>query len=102
MDAKLFQSGLERLRPSKGAAAAAQRNGQQPSGRGPRAKQTENPVDVAFFHQVRQGEALVLVLPLRAAVGGGASPNRAAVSEPWMLLQTAGADVPGAPLIFLP
>ncbi|KAL7991180.1 hypothetical protein Chor_012835 [Crotalus horridus] len=51
VDAKLFQSGLERLRPSKGAAPAAQHNGQQPSGRGPRAKQTENPVDLAFFHQ---------------------------------------------------
>ncbi|KAM3834194.1 large subunit GTPase 1 homolog isoform 1-T1 [Vipera latastei] len=52
VDAKLFQAGLERLRPSKGAAAAAaQCNGQPPSGRDPRAKQMENPVDLAFFHQ---------------------------------------------------
>uniref|UniRef100_A0A8C6XFN1 Large subunit GTPase 1 homolog n=1 Tax=Naja naja TaxID=35670 RepID=A0A8C6XFN1_NAJNA len=51
MDAKLFQRGLERLRPSKGAAAAAQHNGEQPPGKGPKAKQAENPVDLAFFHQ---------------------------------------------------
>uniref|UniRef100_A0A8C5SV51 Large subunit GTPase 1 homolog n=1 Tax=Laticauda laticaudata TaxID=8630 RepID=A0A8C5SV51_LATLA len=54
-DAKLFQRGLERLHPSKGAAAAAaaaaQCNGEQPPGRGAKAKQAENPVDVAFFHQ---------------------------------------------------
>lgn len=55
MDAKLFQQGLEQLHPSK--EAAAQRNGQQLPGRGPKAKQMEDPMDLAFFHQVRQGEA---------------------------------------------
>ncbi|XP_070801469.1 large subunit GTPase 1 homolog isoform X1 [Pituophis catenifer annectens] len=49
-DAKLFQQGLEQLHPSKG--AAAQRHGQQQlPGRGPKAKQTEDPMDLAFFHQ---------------------------------------------------
>ncbi|XP_025032079.1 large subunit GTPase 1 homolog [Python bivittatus] len=52
MDPRTFQLGLERLRPGKAAAAAAaQRNEEQQSGRGPKAKQIDNAVDLAFFHQ---------------------------------------------------
>lgn len=75
-DAKLFQRGLEQLHPSKG--AAAQRNGQQLPGRGPKAKQMEDPMDLAFFHQVRQGEASGGLAPPCSGGGGGASPNTAA------------------------
>ncbi|XP_070610364.1 LOW QUALITY PROTEIN: large subunit GTPase 1 homolog [Erythrolamprus reginae] len=51
MEAGLFQRGLERLRPGKGAATAQWNGEQPPPGRGPKAKQAQNPVDQAFFHQ---------------------------------------------------
>ncbi|XP_029140831.1 large subunit GTPase 1 homolog [Protobothrops mucrosquamatus] len=91
VDAKLFQSGLERLRPSQGAAAAAtmQHNGQQPSGRGPRAKQTENPVDLAFFHQenvraLTRGNRARVGCPAETAVHLPSGPGSAdGAGKPW-------------------
>ncbi|XP_013932008.1 PREDICTED: large subunit GTPase 1 homolog isoform X2 [Thamnophis sirtalis] len=86
-DAKLFQRGLERLRASKG--AAVQRDGEPPPGRGPRAKQVENPVDLAFFHQenvraLTRGNRAGLGYPAGTAAHPLSGPGLAdGAGKPW-------------------
>ncbi|XP_032081214.1 large subunit GTPase 1 homolog isoform X2 [Thamnophis elegans] len=86
-DAKLFQRGLERLRAGKG--AAVQSDGEQPPGRGPRAKQVENPVDLAFFHQenvraLTRGNRAGLGYPAGTAAHPLSGPGLAdGAGKPW-------------------
>ncbi|XP_026542989.1 large subunit GTPase 1 homolog [Notechis scutatus] len=87
-DAQLFQRGLQRLHPSKGG-AAAQRNGEQPPGRGAKAKQAENPVDAAFFRQenvqaLTRGNRAGLGYPAGAAAHSPSGPGLAdGAGKPW-------------------
>uniref|UniRef100_A0A670ZU06 Large subunit GTPase 1 homolog n=1 Tax=Pseudonaja textilis TaxID=8673 RepID=A0A670ZU06_PSETE len=88
-DAELFQRGLQRLRPSKAAAAATQRNGEQPPGRGAKAKQVENPVDAAFFRQenvqaLTRGNRAGLGYPAGVAAHSPSGPGLAdGAGKPW-------------------